>query len=465
MINSNAIPTHSTTMSSKSPIPDQKNISLQNNDPITDQEKVRANFWAVAETAVLIRTIDYNKYIYDADNPKATVKILYLKWANDFADRASDTYHNIQLLLSEKVGPHNLDQFQCSSSDDFNNKKSVKLYALQCLSKELSDFMLKFLKYRAGLNLPESSGGQSYLEHPSVLVQIILKSDESEKPACLREYLDAMTFPEYNTPSECLQAMISLIGRLDSLDDATHPDKYKTVFSINSIYHLLPLMKNKEGKEKTKLALYRSMRENKTIKWEDKMEEIENLTPEQTGLFFELFEDPEPSTQPPLSKILNGHPRGRPYTGGSLGEEISPSQSFTSDKNGNDNKKRLHESETSEYHSQRKRHHPDEREHRRRRGGWISDDPSQKVKKLLEGPMCAFCCIRHNKRTHPIDARREPFTPLSDFIESDRIREIFYRHGTDRLRHMLFMYLINDETNEELKRMYCGKFEPIKYQA
>ncbi|GMG38474.1 unnamed protein product [Ambrosiozyma monospora] len=52
MINSNAIPTHSTTMSSKSPIPDQKNISLQNNDPITDQEKVRANFWAVAETAV-----------------------------------------------------------------------------------------------------------------------------------------------------------------------------------------------------------------------------------------------------------------------------------------------------------------------------------------------------------------------------------------------------------------------------
>ncbi|GME75097.1 unnamed protein product [Ambrosiozyma monospora] len=452
------ISTQSTTILSKSTITDQEKVLLQSSEPITDQEKQRASFWAVENISLLARSTEHWNCMYDVEQPKVAVELLYSRWAKCLGNE--DVLNNIRLLLSEKIGPHNLDQFKCSSYYDFHNKRSVKLYALQFLSKELSNFMLKNLKYENCLDLPESSDGDSNLDHPSILVQIILKLDESKKPTILRDYLNSVSFSRYTDASKYAGAMLSVNGRIYSLNHATLSDKFKTASSIYRIHHISYLMINKEGKEKTKLALYRSMWKYKTIKWEEIFEEVKNLTPEQTELEIERYEGEE-TTPTPSPKFLDDHPIEQPYNGGSVVEEISTSQQFTSGENDYDNRKHQYEAETPNSNGHRKRHHLDEDRDppRRRRGGWITDTPSERVRNLSKGSMCEFCSIRHSKRRHPIDTRREPFTPLKRFIENDQICEVFYRHGTDRLSNMLYDYLLHDETNEELRRTYLGKFE------
>ncbi|GME78515.1 unnamed protein product [Ambrosiozyma monospora] len=355
--------------------------------------------------------------------------MLFLNWRNTFSTKSSNAYHTVNLLLSEKPAPWNLDKFECVPE----NKSSHKLYALELLSKELAQFMLNVLNYRAGLEFPESdSEKDSYLERPSVLARKITGfEDDPGEPTILREYLDAMLIPISKNYFEALEKIKISEKRIGAFDDETHPDKFKTAFELLLFHNFLQKMKDKDGKEKMKLDLYCCMEKQKVINWIIILEEARKLTPEQA----ELYDFPKESENDNRDE----------HDGDDDNKNID----------NNHNKKRQSSPAPVE---QRKRHHP-EHNVAPRIGKWITRAPSgAKAKKLLWGPVCDSCDIRHPPKNHPIDARRNPPKPLSDFIKYERIREIFYLRAPAKLNLMLYQYLYYQETNLELKEKYISEF-------
>ncbi|GME89941.1 unnamed protein product [Ambrosiozyma monospora] len=305
---------------------------------MSEQEKYSALFWVRGVISILKRDAEATRHsqndnvIYDTNEPETTVESLYSKRRNKFSNYSSPTYHNVSLLLSGKPELHSLDQFDCPSFDKFKNKNWVTLYALKILSEEVSKFMLDELNYRAGLDLPDSPGEDSYLHHPSILVQIIIDTAELKESDILKDYLEALKQPDYIDFREVGVGLGLVQAKMNSLDEETHPKKWTVAFVILHLHSLLLQMVDEKAKKILKMVFYRSLIETRTASWNVIKEEADKFTPEQ-NILFEVI-----PAQPPKSTDGNEFKLGTPpmickdgqyflvenYQGGPFGEFGSP---------------------------------------------------------------------------------------------------------------------------------------------
>ncbi|GMG39834.1 unnamed protein product [Ambrosiozyma monospora] len=235
LIDSNHTPISTTSSSpviSRSQAPEQGYMSsyITESNPsegITEQDKYNATFWAKGIISVLKRDVEASKsdlknyFIFEADKPDLTVEMLFSNWWNIVRSKPSNAYHTVNLLLSEEPALWNLHNFECAQFEHSENKSSLKLYALELLSKEVYHFMLNVLNYRAGMEFPDSdSERDSYLGKPSALARMITGfQKEPGEPAILREYLDAMLTPISIDICEALEKIILTDKRIKALDD------------------------------------------------------------------------------------------------------------------------------------------------------------------------------------------------------------------------------------------------------
>ncbi|GMG21397.1 unnamed protein product [Ambrosiozyma monospora] len=459
-----------------------------------------------------------SELIYDSNSPKDSVVVKFTEWLNLLTrTRMTIYHHNIKLLLLNKPSLQNLHMFigfpfdGLTSADD-GSFDELKLVALKQLSYKLSTFMLSELRYQDGLALfpyeADYASEDTFMNTPSLLAKIITGTENwgpssiSTDPTITSD--NTVTRKISDDSKELALAVEQISEKLNDVE------KLKVLIGsllADLVNHGFKYSKDL-SKQRMVLEISRNLQSGQSIEWQEIQTNVANTLSHYSidPHMFHNLSASSSSTTTALCRGENSRKRQRTDSLSSSGSSRNASAMVLSSVNSQTIGKKIKvlakppqlipsgpsvPSSSSSSSSSSSRFTnvlaspvkaptvpslpsgPSTATHKPvSLNDYLTPSLPKEMVLYFQGNKsitCKQCGIRHRTSiAHPVSLSSTPLKstsgqlivvaePLPSFIEHERIREWFYRHGAKPLAKFLLSYLERHETNAEMKSHYLKR--------